>query len=540
MATCSKGILDVTVESATNPIFGVKDTLTGIKNGLGLQFLTKAATIVLNQALFCVVGTKITGIAGMQLHLVLVTILSLSREGVRRAAQRSMLFQQAATSSAISSLVTISWISALCSVVVAGIVDSAALYWIPIDTSVVSHAEFQTHVRWFCVAAVLEMLSEPAFVLLFALQVSSVRLRVEAAAVLVKSIVIAVLVIGYDLRLYAFSYGQVAFSTTLLIGYYAHFYWNCATQQSIVSSFSQLLPWVRTPIASDLKHDALVMSGHSCLKFVLTEVETIVLILFSTLSDQGVFVQVSRFCSSIARIVFLPIEEHAAHLFAHLLKPNDIAPPSLASRKLAANILQILVKVMLVIGFSAIAFGPSYSVLVVQHLMRGEWVHTNAAVVMSAYCGYIALIAVNGVTEAFVSAVSKHAEQGRHTGMMILIAALCIPVTIECTQRWSSLGLVAANSFSMLLRVLYSGVFICRYFGGIGVLWPSLPRGATTMWLLAMMVLTQLCTRYLGEQQLLTVAFGVVAAIATLRILYRFEIGAVSELQKLSSGPVVL
>eukprot|EP00698_Gefionella_okellyi_P010186 TRINITY_DN2627_c0_g1_i3.p1 TRINITY_DN2627_c0_g1~~TRINITY_DN2627_c0_g1_i3.p1 ORF type:complete len:436 (-),score=88.57 TRINITY_DN2627_c0_g1_i3:215-1522(-) len=429
----------------------ISSSLVGIRNGFGLQLLTKVLTFTLNWLMFGYLGAKIIGIAYVQLHLVLTVILFVSREGVRRAAQRSKDFQPGAVKKqAIPSLINISWLSVLCSVVLAVIVDHVAVYWIPVDTSAVSQAEFQTHVRWFCVAAILEMLSEPAFVLLFGLQISGVRLRVESTAVFLKCVLTAVLAMQFGLELHAFSYGQVVFSLVLLIGYYGDFYRNLTTPNSVISSMSELFPSLRVP-ARVLRDDAGRMTFQSLLKFGLTEGEKLVLVRVTESSDQGVYASVHNLGSTIARILFMPVEEHAAHLFSNLLRPTDTAAPTPAARKTAANVLQVLVKLMLLIGLLAMAFGPSYSDFVVRYLMRGDWIHTEAPTVLAAFCGYIALIALNGVTEAFSSAVAKPSDHKVQSAMMVVVTVLFIPVSVLCTSRWQSLGLVLANSFSMLL-----------------------------------------------------------------------------------------
>ena len=59
----------------------------------------------------------------------------------------------------------------------------------------------------------------------------------------------------------------------------------------------------------------------------------------------------------------------------------------------------------------ATAFGPSYAYLLLRLLYGRRWSDTEAAAALGWYCPYIALLAVNGITEAYLHATA-HGRYG--------------------------------------------------------------------------------------------------------------------------------
>ena len=65
-----------------------------------------------------------------------------------------------------------------------------------------------------------------------------------------------------------------------------------------------------------------------------------------------------------------------------------------------AHILGLLVKAMSIVGLVAVSFGPPHAHIVVWLVYGQRWAHTEAPAVLSAYCVYILLLAVNGACAA--------------------------------------------------------------------------------------------------------------------------------------------
>lgn len=52
------------------------------------------------------------------------------------------------------------------------------------------------------------------------------------------------------------------------------------------------------------------------------------------------------------------------------------------------------------------AFGPSYSYVLLRLVYGQRWSDTEAPTALSYYCTYITLLALNGCTEAYVNATA--------------------------------------------------------------------------------------------------------------------------------------
>lgn len=65
------------------------------------------------------------------------------------------------------------------------------------------------------------------------------------------------------------------------------------------------------------------------------------------------------------------------------------------------HLLGVLLKVVSLIGLLAVAFGPQNSSTLLRILYSEKWSNTDAPIVLSWYCGYIFLLAINGDSYAF-------------------------------------------------------------------------------------------------------------------------------------------
>lgn len=84
---------------------------------------------------------------------------------------------------------------------------------------------------------------------------------------------------------------------------------------------------------------------------------------------------------------------------------------------------------------------------------------------LSIYCYYIPFLALNGITEAFVSSAANPREIRRQTGWMGVFSA-CYAVAAYMFLELGNLGaygLVLANIVNMAVRTLWSFNFITSY-----------------------------------------------------------------------------
>lgn len=159
------------------------------------------------------------------------------------------------------------------------------------------------------------------------------------------------------------------------------------------------------------------------------------------------------------------------------------APPQLtiegSSFTTLGLMLGALVKLVVLVGLVFAAFGFNYTRVLLRLLLPGKrWEggasSEDASRVLSWYCLYVLLLAVNGMTEAFVYAVAAHKEVGAlslSAGASFLVFA---GATLPLMRRLGTVGLVLANSLGMAARVLFSLGFIRRFFARAGEPVPDL------------------------------------------------------------------
>eukprot|EP00455_Lapot_gusevi_P054814 TRINITY_DN8856_c0_g3_i1.p1 TRINITY_DN8856_c0_g3~~TRINITY_DN8856_c0_g3_i1.p1 ORF type:complete len:264 (+),score=77.55 TRINITY_DN8856_c0_g3_i1:54-794(+) len=130
----------------------------------------------------------------------------------------------------------------------------------------------------------------------------------------------------------------------------------------------------------------------------------------------------------------------------------------------AANILATLLKTVSLIGLVLVAFGPSYSFVLLDILYGAAWSLTSAPRTLAWYCVYVLVMAVNGITESFVFAVIPASQLHSYNAWLLVFSCLYIVASILFIS-FGSVGLILANCVNFLARICYSIVFISRFFG---------------------------------------------------------------------------
>lgn len=106
-------------------------------------------------------------------------------------------------------------------------------------------------------------------------------------------------------------------------------------------------------------------------------------------------------------------------------------------------------------GLLAMAFGPSYTYVLLRLLYGPKWSSTEAPAALAYYCGYITLLALNGCTEAYVNAVADaRSEHPLHPIMSCVTAAelhVCLPSESHLNLLVACVMLL--STFSLSLRV---------------------------------------------------------------------------------------
>jgi oligosaccharide translocation protein RFT1 len=205
----------------------------------------------------------------------------------------------------------------------------------------------------------------------------------------------------------------------------------------------------------------------SAIKHVLTQGDSLLIAWLTTNHDQGVYALAANYGSLIARMLFQPIEESSRNLFAKLLshsaKDDKVPPENLAS---ASTILKMILKFYSLLSVFFFSLAPSFAPVALSIIAGRQWANSEAGAVLAAYCYYIPLLAVNGVTEAFVQSVATKRELAQQSAWMFAFSLGFAGVgwMFLGALGWGAKGLVAANAVNMIVRIVWSGVFIAKYF----------------------------------------------------------------------------
>ena len=253
---------------------------------------------------------------------------------------------------------------------------------------------------------------------------------------------------------------------------------------------------------SSLAFNIYLQSG---LKYLLTQGDALIITTMASLPDQGAYALASNYGSLAARLVFQPIEESSRTLFARLCSSdtqetddeNDrdtkSTPDSTKQHRpnprnipQAARILTRILHAYLLLALLAPTLGPPIAPKLLELVAGARWTRqtkdtdqktapshpsSDAPSVLAAYTLYIPLLALNGITESFISAVATPGDlraQSRAMGACSVAFAGAAWGFLRWPGGWGARGLVWANCVGMVGRVVWGAVWIWGWFGRVG------------------------------------------------------------------------
>jgi len=128
-------------------------------------------------------------------------------------------------------------------------------------------------------------------------------------------------------------------------------------------------------------------------------------------------------------------------------------------------VVTVLLKCMLLVGMTFMAFGPNYAYLLLDMLYGERYSHTEAPTILAAYCFYVALMAINGITEAFTRAASEPKDIRVYNVMLVLFSGIYVCCAVVLIPWYRNIGLIAAECINMGMRIAFCVSFIHRFFG---------------------------------------------------------------------------
>ncbi|TRX97042.1 hypothetical protein FHL15_001836 [Xylaria flabelliformis] len=496
-----------------------------------LQIASRAITFVANQLLLRFLTAQLLGVSTL-LEVYYLSVLFFARESLRVAVQRQGTSDEedddskgkrAADATASQSVVNIAHLS-----LVLGLTLSLGLGWAYlryVDAATASTPYLDTAIRIYGVAALVELLSEPAFVVL------QYRLRFgpRAAAESIATFLRCLVTFGaanwgwkqsLDLGVLPFALGQLAYGAGLL----AVYMWY-GTGLARSEGFSLFPRRIDHDIASNKAKKESTRNGNyaygyfykptlqlanslvsqSVVKHILTQGDTFLVSILSDPQSQGVYALANNYGSLLARLVFQPIEESSRNYFSKLLSSSSAGGETkdgtivqTQARK-ARDDLQALLKFYVLLSVVVVSIGPYAAPLLVQIVAGPRWSGSGAGAVLARYCLYIPLLAVNGVAEAFVSSVATKSEVHRQSlwmGLFSVAFAIAGFVSLRVLDLGAA-GLVYANAINMLCRIIWSGIFISQYFrrNGVEFGWSGLMPNGTAFYVVGIATLRGILSR---------------------------------------------
>ena len=499
-----------------------------------LQIASRAITFLANQLLLRFLTAQLLGVSA-QLEVYYLSVLFFARESLRVAVQRQGTHPaeakrgntasgqdqlqksegQDADATGSQSVVNIAYLS-----LGLGLASSLGLGWVYlryVDAATASTPYLATALRIYGAAAFIELLSEPAFVVLQHRLRFGPRAAAESTATFLRcAVTFGAANWGWrqslDLGVMPFALGQLAYGAGLL----AVYLWYGAvlarlegfslfprrisrntatkpTQEQSPTRDSYVLGYFFAPtlqLASSLMSQSLV-------KHVLTQGDTFLVSILSNPQSQGVYALANNYGSLLARLVFQPIEESSRNYFSKLLSSSPTSATEQKTRDktqattqvhTARSALPALLKFYVLLSMVVVSVGPYAAPLLVQIVAGPRWSGSGAGAVLSRHCLYIPLLAVNGVAEAFVSSVATKSEVHRQSlwmGAFSCAFAVAGFVSLRVLDLGAA-GLVYANAINMICRIIWSGAFISRYFrqNGVEFGWNELIPSSSALYIL--------------------------------------------------------
>ncbi|KAF7904995.1 uncharacterized protein EAF01_005517 [Botrytis porri] len=496
---------------------------------IALQAGSRALTFIVNQILLRYLSPELLAVS-TQLEVYSITVLFFSRESLRVSIQRQTdtsdddskakqdnnlstkdtCLDSRTNAGKSQAIVNLSYIS-----IALGLASTVLFGWIYANAGqigVVGTPYFQQSLRLYGVAAILELLAEPCFVIAQQKSAFKVRAAAESIATVLRCIVTCAVAVWaahhqIELGVLPFAVGQGAYAIAILLVYLLGV-WNIASRGGFSLIIKPIYSKKKEYIYSYLSKPLLSLGGslmvQSMVKHVLTQGDTFLIASMATQTAQGIYALASNYGGLIARLVLQPIEEMSRNYFGKLLSLVDGKPAKGAAEK-ASTDLHRLLRIYLILSVAIVAVGPTIAPLLLNFIAGPRWQSSGAGNVLAVYCYYIPLLALNGVCEAFVAVVATEAEVYRQSLWMSAFSAgfAGAAYLFLGILDLGAEGLVLANMANMLFRIIWCGRFIltyCRRYGAKFTVKDLLPRPSTiSLGVVTYAALAQMRTSFTGS-----------------------------------------
>ncbi|KAK5578876.1 hypothetical protein RB653_008551 [Dictyostelium firmibasis] len=535
----------------------LKNGIVGAFYLIGLQIISRVFTFIINTLVIVGVDDSIFGVSAIQYQLLSSIILFLSREAIRRACTRVNITDKSNNGNNLKSVIKLSWLVLPIGIGLSVIFENFFLYTSTKETLQILNYHYG--LRLFTISSILELLSEPMYILAQNLLLFKIRTTVEGFALFFKTFSSYYFIVILNMGLIGFGYAQILYSLTLVIGYFGYFLVNIINNKKNHKEFSncfnsvnQLFPKFTTTIDKNLIKLSILYTWQSIYKLLLQEGEKFVLFFSETNQGQAIFAIVSNLGSLIVRFLFLPIEETCFLMFPKLFPTiktdttknnNNEREINNENYKNGANVLIVIMKFLFLVSLIFTCFGPGFSHLLLNLLYKNKFKDTNAGVLLGFYCLYVGFLAVNGVSESFVHSVAKEDQLKVVNWVLIIIGFIYLLFTLIFCKLFQNIGIILANCLNMLLRIIYSIYFMKSFFKDIKDIKLSkmIPNKMVILSFIVSFIFTNLSNKYIYnpdsfKSTCIHLLVGIICFVQTCGFIYLKEWSSIKEFRKILSN----
>lgn len=350
------------------------------------------------------------------------------------------------------------------------------------------------------VSCILELCAEVPTLLCRIFCFVKLKIIIDTARIVIRSIIFIMIIWNNkQIAVFAFGVSQLCSVFTIIIGYnlFFHIYMKklkeyrndskTVDESTLVSKYGdkfsnmedftfnsvlEFFPLVleNNSTTFDLDLQILVKSflKQGICKHILTEGEKYVMS-FSpalTMSEQATYDIVNNIGSLAARFILRPIEDSSYFYFTQTLSRNTgLENQNTLKVQEAGDFLSKLFRTVSFVGLMAVVFGQSYSRTLLELYGGSDFIQDSLPeTLLRLHCLVICLMSINGISEGYMNATNTSSQIDSYNYFMASFSAVFVLLSYQLTVWFGSVGLIFANFFNMLLRVLYSSNYIRNHF----------------------------------------------------------------------------